>query len=68
MAEKAPIIKGKPDGSNKTFLMVAILFIVISIGWTAYEFLRALTPDEIKQQKEDAKIAKEIENAKKKTR
>lgn len=57
--------KGKTEESNKTILLAAIACILLSISWTVYEFVRPLTEEEIKQQKENAKIAKEIEDAKK---
>lgn len=58
--------KPKGQDSSKNVLIAGLLCILLSITWFAYEFLRPLSPDEIKAQKEDAKLQaeKDRKNAK----
>ncbi|HLX62469.1 MAG TPA: hypothetical protein VKX17_14420 [Planctomycetota bacterium] len=65
MADKAPGIK-KAGGDSKTLLIAGLLCVFLALAWGAYEFLRPLTPDEIKEAKENAKIQAEIDKANKK--
>lgn len=46
------------------FCVFVLLPIVGILAWTGYEYTRPLTADEVKIQKEDEKIRKEIEIAK----
>lgn len=60
-------IKGKPsDGGNKKLLMIGLVFILLGIVGTAYEILRPRTENEIKEEKENAKIQADIDRANKK--
>ena len=63
MAQKA---SGKGMDSNKKILIIGLVFILLGILGTVYEFVRDPTEDEKKKMVEDAKVQADKERREKK--